>query len=105
VPLIEGEHVRDIVAISEYHDRGVGHAERKIRVLVHNGKGRGHVIAIEWLELVGTSGYLLEQGYLGFWPNSGGQEIVELGQHERRQQERWLCRLQRSDGFWMSPLA
>ena len=83
VPLIERKYVRDVVAISEHHDRGVGQAERDIRVLLDNGKCRYDVIAIEWLELVRTGGYLPKQGDLCLGPNSGGQEIVELSQHER----------------------
>ena len=35
VPLIEREYVRYVVPISEYDDRGVGQAERDIRVLLH----------------------------------------------------------------------
>ncbi len=105
VPFIEGKNVRDVVAVSQHDDRGVGQAERDIRVPLDNGERCADVVAIERLELVCARGDLLEEGYLRLRPDSRGQEIVELSQHEGRQQERRLSGLKCSGGCLMVALA
>ena len=49
------------MAICQHNDGGVGQAERKIRVLLHNGKGSAHVIPIDCSEGGGRRQQLAHQ--------------------------------------------
>lgn len=84
VPFVERQDVPGLVASREHGDRGVREAHLEIRMAFDDLPGLPGVGRREWLELIGAPLDLLKKAEAGSLPNPGRQQIVELGEYERR---------------------
>ncbi len=91
VALVEGEDVEGVVAICEYDVGGVGEPDVEVGVAFEYGAGRGDVGGRERLEAVRTAFDLGEQGQLLAAAYPGGEQVVDLCEYERRDEE-WSVR-------------
>lgn len=88
VPMIQGEHIENSVALGENDDGSVSKTYAEVPITAQDHSGGGDVLCAEGLQPVGTPGHLFKERMLGISAHSGGQQIVEFGQDERRQ-EQW----------------
>ncbi len=95
--LVEGEQVEHLVAPREDDDRGIGEADLEVGVGVDHLLGDRNVGGLERFEAVGAAAHLGEKRKLGLEPNPGREEVVELGEDERGEQQ-WSSRLPQSGG-------
>ncbi len=94
VALVQGEEVEGVVSTGEYYVGGVGEPDVEAGVALEHGAGRGDVGGRERLEPVRAAFDLGEQRQLLPPAYPGGEQVVELGEHERRDEERPLRALQ-----------
>ncbi len=88
VSFIERKHFRYRVASGQHHDRRVCETDLQIVVLLDHFLRTRNVGCIERLKLVCAAGDLIENSRLCVAANIAHQQIVELGQHEGRKQQR-----------------
>ena len=86
MPLIEREHAAGCVALGQYHDRRIRQPDLQVGVLLHDLTGARDVACAKGFELIGAAGDLVQQRNLRVLPNVTHQQVVELGEHERRKQ-------------------
>lgn len=82
--VIECEHIENSIALGEDHDRSVGESNLEAGVTPHDDKSRGNVHSAEGFEPIGTSGDLIKQRSLRPSAHPDGEQVVQLGQYERR---------------------
>lgn len=95
--LVEGEQVEHLVAPREDDDRGIGETHLEVGVGLDHLLGDGDVGGLERFEAVGAPAHLGEERELGLQPDPGREEIVELREDERRE-EQWFRRLPQDGG-------
>lgn len=89
MPLVECQDLTHVVTFGEHDDRRVGEADREVRVPLHHLPSVSDIDGGHRHECVGPALDLFKQAYSRGWSDSRSEQIVELGQHEWRQQERW----------------
>lgn len=90
VALVEGEDVTGVVALGEDDVGGVGKPEVEVGVAIEDTAGDGDVSVRERRETVRGSLDLFKKRGLGAAADPGGEQVIELGEDERREHERWL---------------
>ena len=73
------------MALRQHDERRVREPEVEIGVLLEHGDRRAHILVRHRLELVGPTPDFAEHIQGGCWRDVARDEIVELGEHERRQ--------------------
>lgn len=86
MPMIECEYFEDPIALSKDHDRSVCEANFKLSIAPEDESSGHYVIGAERLQPVGPSRHFAQQSLLGATADPGGEQIVELGQNEGRQE-------------------
>jgi len=104
VALVEGEEVEGVVAVGEYYVGGVGEPEVEVGVALQHGAGRADVGGREWFEAVRAEFDLGEQRELLGASYPGGEQVVELGEHKRRDEEWRVGALQGLAGWTVMAL-
>ena len=88
VTLVQGEDVPRPMPLGEHDERRIGEADLQLGVpREHILRGRD-IARIERLELVSTPGDFIEEGGLGDASYMARYQVVEFGEHERREQQR-----------------
>jgi len=95
--LVESEQVEHLVAPREDDDRGIGKADLEVGVGVDHLRGDRYVGGLERLEAVGAAAHLSEKRKLGLGPDPGREEVVELGEDKRGEQQ-WSPRFSQGGG-------
>lgn len=75
------------MALSQDDDRCIRQAQFDRPIAPHEVRGGRNVVPIEGLQLIGPIRDLLEQRDLRFQADSRGQQVIELGEYERREQQ------------------
>jgi hypothetical protein len=94
VAFVEGEQVEGVVAAGQHYVGGVGEPKVEVGVALEHGAGRGDVGGRERLEAVRAAFDLGEQRQLLPAADLRGEQAVELGENERRDEERTIRALQ-----------
>lgn len=84
VAIIECEHVKDSEALGNDHNRGVREADVKVSIALQDPSSRSYVLGAKGFKPVCASGNFAQQRLLSASAHTGREEIVELGQDERR---------------------
>jgi hypothetical protein len=86
--LIERQHVPRRMALRQDDDRRICQANGKLPVPFDNGFRGLDIGGIERLQSIGAASHFLEQLRLGRWTDVPCQQVIELRENERRQQQR-----------------
>ena len=88
--LVEREDILSLVAVGEHDDRRVCEADPKITVTLDDDEGRAEINRGELFESEGATLNLAQQTCARAMSHSCREQIVELCQHKRREQQRRL---------------
>ena len=88
VPFVESRDGVDVVPVGEHDQRCVGQAQAQIPVALDDLTGSKEVVDSEWRQFVRTGAQFGEQRQLGVDAGDLGGEVVQLGQHQRRYDQR-----------------
>lgn len=72
--------------------------DAEVGIALHDSSGKGHVIGREWFELICTAGDFADERHLRLVADPAANQIVQLGQHERREETGRTGRHERRDG-------
>lgn len=86
--LVQREHVPRPVAVGENDDRCVGEADAEIAVVVDHPHCGRYVISSERDEIVGATRHLSQKRELRIDSGLAPEQVIELGEHERREEQR-----------------
>jgi hypothetical protein len=88
VPFVDGEHVERLVPARQHDERRVGKTDVEIGVGLDDLVRDGEVACVERFEPVGAARDLGQQRARRVPADAGREQVVELGEDERRQQQR-----------------
>ena len=88
VTLVEGEHIEALVSLGKHDDRCVGQSEVQVGVATHDGRRRSDICRAELGQLVRASCDLIEESQLRSLGSPGCEQVIQLGQHKRRENPR-----------------
>ena len=103
--MIEGEHIENSVAPGENDDRSVCESNLETGITSQDHESRGHILSAEGFKPIGPSGDFVKQRTLCPSAYPDGEQVIQLGQNERREQQRWAGLAKRCHGPGMLVLA
>src|SRR6185436_11455106 len=90
VAVIEREDVAAVVTLGQNDERGIGESDVDVAVGLDHPSRLRDVADVERREVVRPASHVLEKQQLGFRPAEFLNQVVDLRQHEGRQNERRL---------------
>ena len=103
--MIEGEHIKNSVALGENDDRSISEPNLEAGITSQDHESRSHVLGAEGFKPIGASGDLVEQRTLRSGAYPDGEQVIQLGQDERREQQGWAGIAKSCHGLGMVVLA
>ena len=85
MPFVQGKDIVALVALGEYHDRGVSQSQMKVGIALDDCSGKRDICSSERVKVVCAARYVLQHHELCRLPGNSTNQIVELGKDKRRQ--------------------
>lgn len=88
MPLVKGEQIPAVMALSQNDQRGVRQANLQVGVPLDDPGGSRHVDGIKWFELISASLDVVEELEGLASASVRRDEVVQLGENKRREESR-----------------
>jgi hypothetical protein len=85
---VQSQDIENLMSLRDNHDRCVCKPNPEILVAGDNLRCQCDILGCEWLEAVDTSGHFSQERLLRLDTDTRSEQVIELGQHKRRQQKR-----------------